>query len=147
MDYQQCVKDFGACGIDCSRCVSRKGGEIQQLSTALKKALTNFEAKAPLFSAFAPALKEYGHFTAVLDFLTEGACEGCRSGQCLSPGCAAKDCHQEMAVDFCAQCPQFPCSRNHFDPVLEAKWLANGNRMKTGGIEAFCEQAKQQPRY
>lgn len=147
MDYQTCATDFGACGLDCSRCVSRQDGEIQQLSRALQKALTNFEAKAPVFAAFVPALAEYSHFSAVLAFLGSGTCGGCRTGQCLTPGCAAKDCHREKGVDFCAQCPEFPCSRNSFDAALEAKWQGIGKRMKAEGVVAYCAASKEAPRY
>lgn len=147
MNYDSCRESFGVCGIDCSRCVSKKGGEVQQLSLALREALTNFENKAPAFAAFAPELKAYDAFSAVLAFLTQGDCEGCRSGQCHMPGCAAKVCYREKGVDFCFQCDEYPCSRNQFDPALTEKWRRNNDAMKRDGIEAFCLESKRHPRY
>jgi len=147
MNEDKGFKEFGACGIDCSRCVSMKNGQVQRLSQELKAALTNFEKKAPIFAGFAPALAGYESFSAVLDFLSEGSCEGCRSGKCHTPGCSAKDCHREQGVDFCFQCKEYPCSRNQYDPSLEQKWRSNNDCMKAEGIEAFCQKSKSQPRY
>lgn len=147
MNNERILDDLGVCGLDCSRCVSRKNGEIQRLSLELKAALTGFEKKSPVFSNFVPALADYEHFASILDFLTAGTCEGCRSGQCLTLGCAARDCHREKAVDFCSQCDEYPCTRNRFSPDLDAKWRRNCEAMKKEGLEAYYERSKLEPQY
>lgn len=147
MNNDRILEDLGVCGLDCSRCVSRKDGEIQMLSLKLRSALAGFEKKAPVFSKFVPPLADYDRFSAVLEFLTAGTCEGCRSGQCLTPGCSARDCHREKAVDFCFQCDEYPCTRNQFSPDLDAKWRRNCEAMREVGLEAYYQKSKIDPRY
>lgn len=147
MDTNTLLDEIAVCGLDCSRCVSRKDGEIQKLSKSLSTALENFEMKALELAAFVPAFQDYDAFLAVLQVLTNGSCEGCRSGQCLNKGCVAKECHKEMGVDFCFQCAEYPCIRNHFNPALERKWKANNEAMKALGLSEFYAQSKKHPRY
>lgn len=147
MNDSQIIKELGVCGLDCSRCVACKEGEVQRLSSHLKESLMGFDKKAVVFSNFVPTLKQYTAFEEVLDFFVNAACGGCRTGQCMAPGCVAKDCHKEKKVDFCFQCDEYPCSRNTFSDEIYQKWRANNDLMKDIGIKAFYEKSKTKARY
>jgi hypothetical protein len=72
---------------------------------------------------------------------------GCRQGNAQTPFCAAKDCFREKGVDFCFQCDEYPCHRNHFPPNLEQRWRAYNDRMREVGAERFYEEQRAKPRY
>jgi hypothetical protein len=58
-----------------------------------------------------------------------------------------RPCHQEMGVDFCYQCDQFPCNNTRFDEHLYNSWVAINQIIRKKGIETYCETARTRPRY
>lgn len=147
MSYEQAVKELAPCGIDCSRCVSYKQGEIVRLSMELTERLVNFENLAAKMKGAVPAFANYQQFVDVLEYLTKGNCPGCRYGDALNCACAAKDCHKTEKVDFCFQCPHYPCTKNSYNEALQIKWKHNNDLMKDKGIEHFYVEQKQKTRY
>ena len=147
MNYEKTIAEFSPCGKDCSRCVSYKDGEVVRLSTALKAALTNFEHKAKQQRDFNPLFNSYSDFITLLDYFSNGQCEGCRYTATPSPGCSIRACHKEQQVNFCAECKQFPCSPQMYTPRLIEEWLSNNKRIQENGISSFYEEEKAKPRY
>ncbi|MCU0646166.1 MAG: DUF3795 domain-containing protein [bacterium] len=135
------------CGLNCKKCLANAKGEIKYHSITLKNLLGSFDRYAERFSGFMPVFKNYQQFKDLLEFLTRGNCNGCRSGDCKYPNCGVAKCYQEKGVDFCFQCDEFPCDRTNFDPELKQRWLQMNNRMREIGIEAYFDETKDLPRY
>lgn len=135
------------CGLDCSRCVRRSGGTIQQAARTLRDGLDGFATMAQLYAAHDSRFSAYGDFSALLDFFSQGDCPGCRNGASCNGGCAAQTCCREKQVDFCFQCDEYPCERNSFNPGLAQKWRMKNDSMKENGIETFYDRQRCMPRY
>lgn len=146
-DYQQIIKELAPCGLDCSRCVSYANGEIAALSASLLEKLSGFEKMAAVMKNFEPLFNNYEDFTALLVHFSKASCQGCRNGAVCNNMCAAKECHKTEHVNFCFECPHYPCDKNHFNDQLKQKWLSNNDSMKKDGVEAFYIQQKSQSRY
>lgn len=148
MDREEIESRLAPCGLDCSRCVRKRGGEIARLSADLSRALGGFRAFAERQAATVPALAGYDRFEAVLAFLAAADCGGCRGdNRCGIPGCAAKTCAAERGVGFCGECPDFPCGRNAYPEALAARWRAMGGRIAEAGPEAWYREQAGRPRY
>lgn len=83
----------------------------------------------------------------------KNVCGGCRGAEeymlkhCRQ--CAIKACAQNLGIDFCGDCPTFPCQRiKRLDKRYREKYhtslIDNLQRMKTIGLPAYLieEQAK-----
>ncbi|MGE5484322.1 MAG: DUF3795 domain-containing protein [Ignavibacteriales bacterium] len=136
------------CGLSCEKCFAFKDGDIPRYAGMLKEKLGNFDVFAERFVKFGmPAFENYPAFKALLEYLANGDCVGCRKGMCRLPGCGVAECHRVKKVDFCHECDEFPCKRTNFDPHLEKRWIAMNQRMKEIGPEAYYEETKNDPRY
>ena len=136
------------CGLDCGKCLAFADSEIQVHARALKELLgPNFSAYAERFAAMNPVFTGYPAFRDILDFLGQGTCQGCRGSGCLLASCVVHACVREKGVDFCFQCPQFPCETTGFPERLKAIWRRNNERMAEIGIEAYAAFLKDKPRY
>ncbi len=147
MEYKEILNILAPCGLNCGKCLANSEGEIKKHSKELKGLLGNFDRYAKRFSAFMPVFKNYSEFKELLEFLTQGNCNGCRKGDCKYPNCGVAKCYQEKGVDFCFQCHEFPCDKTNFDPDLKQRWLQMNNRMREVGIEAYFKETKDLPRY
>lgn len=147
MDYQEVLQHLAPCGLNCRKCLANVDGPIRAASTALQEALGSFDSYAERFSRFEKVFAGYPAFKEVLAYLAQGDCRGCREGTCKFFDCAVMACHKAKGVDFCFQCPEFPCERTNFDPNLRARWLQMQLRMREIGVEAFFEETKDLPRY
>jgi hypothetical protein len=145
--YEVVVQRLAPCGIDCHRCVRYDEGEIAALARRLKTALGGFETMAARVADRNPALREYPAFAAILDFLGEGGCPGCREGGAPLPFCAARTCFREKGVDFCFQCDEYPCDRNEYPENVAARWRAANDRMRDEGPEDYYRESLEKPRY
>lgn len=147
MDYEEAKKRLAPCGLDCSRCADYDGGEIRELSNRLLELLGNYSILARMKERAIPAFEHYQEFHEVLKEFAGAGCSGCRGGSVLCPTvCSARFCHQEKGVDFCFQCPLYPCDRQ-FSGKLRERWLAINDRMKKIGPAAYCEEQAKKPRY
>ena len=135
------------CGLDCGRCLARAGGEVQQAARHLLKSLTGFEKHSQRFTGFHPVFGKYPEFQVMAQYLSEASCRGCRAGECLHSGCKVKDCAPAHGVDYCFECPEFPCDKTGFDPMLEERWRRNNERMRELGLAAFYLESLKRPRY
>ncbi len=148
MDHDQLLAVLAPCGLDCSRCVSSATGTVRQAARALSASLAGFAAKAPIFAAHEPALARWSHFEGVLSFLERGSCAGCRNpGAACNGACRVKDCVRERGVDFCCQCPDYPCEGHGLFPPLAARWRVAQDFMRAHGAEAWWRDQSTRPRY
>lgn len=147
MKVEDILNALAPCGLNCKKCVACSEGEIKELSSALKDKLGNFDSYAERFSAFLPIFKNYPQFKQLLEFFTQGDCDGCRKGDCKYPDCGVAKCYQTRGVDFCFLCDEFPCDKTNFDPDLHRRWLEMNKRMREIGLEAYYEETKDLPRY
>jgi hypothetical protein len=50
-------------------------------------------------------------------------------------------------VDFCFQCPEFPCDNTGFDEHLFKRSVQINLRIQEIGIEKYYEEIRDKPRY
>lgn len=149
MMYSDVVEKVAPCGLDCSRCVSCSSGRPREAALSLARAVQGFAKRAPVFAERTPALRGWAEFEAVLAALSEGSCSGCRGGAATAcnGACRVKDCVKERCVDFCFQCPDYPCQMHGLFPGLEARWRENQDAMRASGAEAWYDATLARPRY
>lgn len=147
MDYETVLEYLAPCGLNCGQCFAHTQGEISRAARVLQGHLGNFDSYAQRFSTFLPQFTKYPEFKELLSHFASPDCNGCRKGNCKYPNCGVVGCHVEKGVDFCFQCPEFPCTRTHFDPNLEQRWIIMNNRMKEIGVEAYYEETRGRCRY
>jgi len=150
MEYEQIKESLGPCGLCCETCFAHVDGDIRRYSLKLKEKLGNFDAYAQRFETLLgiPVFKKYPDFKEMLDYLASENCRGCRNEQCrLFNDCGVRPCHQEKGVDFCCQCDAFPCNRTNYDERLHKIWVLINEKIKKNGLDQYCEEAKNRPRY
>lgn len=147
IDYDEILKRMAPCGLKCEKCFAFNHGDIQFHSSELKKSLGAFDKYAERFSQSFPIFNHYPAFKELLEHFASGDCPGCRNGQCKFSHCGVVHCYKTKNVDFCFQCPAFPCENTNFDPHLYKRWVDMNNRMKEIGPVAFYLETKDLPRY
>jgi hypothetical protein len=147
MEYEDILRELAPCGLSCRKCMAYREGDIRRTSEELQRLLGSFDRYAERFSGFLPVFGNYPAFKELLAHFTQADCAGCRSGQCKYPNCTVMKCHHEKGVDFCGQCDEFPCDKTTFDPDLKRRWIEMGTRIREIGVEGYCEQTKDLPRY
>lgn len=147
MDYQDILRELGPGGLNCHKCLAHAKGDIRTASKELRRLLGNFDRYAERFAGFLPVFKNYPAFKELLAYFAQADCEGCRSGQSKYPNCGVAKCHVEKGVDFCFQCDEFPCDKTNFDADLKRRWIQMNNRMKEVGVDVYCAETKDTPRY
>jgi hypothetical protein len=137
------------CGLDCEKCLVFEQGEVRRHASKIIELLgSNFDGYAERFTEMNPVFKNYPGFKALLDFLSQGSCGGCRKEGCLLKACRVHTCCvKEKGVDFCFECAEFPCDRHGLPAGLREIWEKSNIQMKDQGIETFYEDLKQRPRY
>jgi hypothetical protein len=148
MDYAAILEHLAPCALDCSRCLYFGKGNTKACAEGLRHELEGFEKVAPMLAqGAAPVLQDYPTFKAILDHLAGGECIGCRDGAVCFESCVALSCCKEKGIDFCFQCDEFPCEKNHYPESLDRRWRAWGARIKEVGVERFYEESLSRPRY
>lgn len=146
-DLQQLREDIAPCGLDCRRCLARQGGDIQRLSDELRDRLGNFATYAERFSGMNPVFTGYPQFAVLLEHLAGAACGGCRTGGCLLSTCRVHPCVKARGVDYCHECPEFPCADHGLPPQLAERWKTNNEKMREMGLAAYAALVMSRPRY
>jgi len=150
MDYEQIKQRLAPCGLHCGKCFAFSEGDITGYSNKLKESLGEFDVYANRFVELIgePVFKKYPDFKEMLHYFSTSKCKGCRQEKCkLFKDCNVRDCHEEMKVDFCFQCTDFPCKSSGFDKHLYERWVNINLRMKEIGIEEYYNEIKDKPRY
>jgi hypothetical protein len=148
MEKHDVLKALAPCGLDCSRCVRFKDGDLARAAQTLFEGLIGFSGMASRMAQAVPALAGYPQFEAVLKVLAEADCIGCRRGSatCL-PTCQIKSCFREKGVDFCGECVEFPCDKSPFPGPFKQRWMEMNQRIKENGPEAYYTEQRKKPRY
>ena len=148
-DEDAFVRDrLAPCGLVCGNCMAFAGGPIEQLSKGLRDRLgPNFAQYAKRFEFMNPIFRKYPDFGEFLDFLAAGSCTGCREAGCLFKACKVGPCAREHGVDYCFECPEFPCDRHGMQDRLLDIWRRNNERMRECGSVEFYNNIKDKPRY
>lgn len=137
------------CGLYCGKCFAFKDGDIHALSVQLRKKLGHFEPYAERFAVqLSPVFRKYPEFKEFLDYLADAECGGCRKEKCkFYINCKVRQCALEKQVDFCCQCPEFPCRKTGLDENLYQRSVAINQRIREIGAEAYYEEVRDVPRY
>lgn len=138
------------CGLRCGDCLAHDQGAIGRLASELSERLGNFRAYAERFAGYDPAFADYPAFERMLTRLAAPTCPGCRASGpngCIHAACAVRPCARAKGVDFCFQCPDFPCDRHGFPAPLADRWRRHNERMAAVGPAAFAEEVRHTPRY
>jgi hypothetical protein len=150
MDYEQIKNRLAPCGLDCGKCYAFSEGDIKNFSRSLKESLGDFDIYAERFSDLTGGdiFKRYPDFKELLAYFSEGDCRGCRNENCkIFKDCNVRGCFETKGVDFCFQCPDFPCDNTGFDQHLQKRFVKINERMKQVGVENYFVEIKDKPRY
>ena len=91
--------------------------------------------------------KEIPNFSAFWAFLggladSEGK-SSCREGACGPPFCGIKKCAQQKGVEICPFCDEYPCHRILGLAKGYTLMLAEGERMKSLGLDAWIAEQEE----
>lgn len=125
MDKHQLLEAIGPCGIDCINCPMHE----KNITEDLKKRVAAMIGADP----------------------EEMICQGCRSDKraAICPAdCATLTCSREKDVDFCFECPDFPCEKlqpasDRADKLPHNLKVYNLCRMKRKGFEKWLQEDAQ----
>jgi len=146
-NYEQAVQDLAPCGSDCSRCAYYEKSKIVLLSKELNENLINFESMAEKTKNFMPIFNYYEQFSAILKQLSNGTCPGCRFSDKPACQCGINVCHKKEKVNFCFECPKYPCNPTTYNESLTKAWQENNDTMKKIGVDNFYIAQKERTRY
>lgn len=137
------------CGLHCGKCFAFAEGDIHEAAVKLRENLGHFEPYAERFTIqLDPAFEKYKDFKAMLDYFADASCKGCRKEKCkFYKNCKVRACAFEKAVDFCHECPEFPCSHTGLDNNLYKRSVAINEKIREIGVDAYYAQVKDLPRY
>jgi hypothetical protein len=150
MDYEFIKSRLAPCGLHCGKCFAFVDGDIKNYSSKLKNELGDFDVYAKRFVELLddPIFINYPDFKELLSYLSTVDCKGCRKEKCkIFKNCKVRICSEEKNVDFCFQCPEFPCDNTGFDEHLNKRSRDINIKMKEIGIENYYNEIKDKPRY
>lgn len=137
------------CGLHCGKCFAFQEGEIHNAAVRLQKYLGNFAPYAQRFAEqLDPIFEKYPAFAALLDYLVDASCGGCRLELCkFYKNCPIRTCTSEKQIDFCCECPDFPCEHTGLDENLFQRFIAINQRIGKIGPKAYYQEIQDKPRY
>ncbi|MCG8411048.1 MAG: DUF3795 domain-containing protein [Bacteroidales bacterium] len=150
MDYEKIKEKLAPCGLHCGKCFAYEEGDIVKYSKTLKNNLGSFEVYAKRFVDLLdkPVFEKYPDFKDMLECFAISDCSGCRKEVCkLFKDCKVRLCSENKGVDFCFQCPDFPCENTGFDEHLYKRSININIRMKEIGVDNYYEEIKNKSRY
>ncbi len=136
MEKQKLLELTAPCSLLCYTCTAYKDGPVGECARKLYSYLDGFGEMRGQF------LSEEGRKTWMAQFVEfcstlqhiGGVCPGCRmeAGPGCIQGCPVPGCISEKGVDFCGECPEFPCQKagDFFtaqNPRIAAAWEAGGS--------------------
>ncbi len=147
MKKEELLKFIAPCGLVCYTCDHFQSGVINEAAKRLLYVLESYDRFLKEHPASRPISGRYDDFQAVLEYLANVECKGCRESKCMGSECFVAKCVKEKQVDFCYECREFPCDKTGFEDDLKQKWLSKNNRIKTVGMEQYFKEEKEIPHY
>ncbi|NLF02040.1 MAG: DUF3795 domain-containing protein [Anaerolineales bacterium] len=122
------------CGLYCGLCAERN--RIPLRAQALRDAM--HKEGWDLWGREIPNFKEFWAFlNGVAE--PETLCN-CREGQGGPPFCGIRKCARERGADICPFCSDYPCERIQALAKGYVMMLADGQRMREIGLDAWIEE-------
>jgi hypothetical protein len=122
------------CGLYCGLCSQRN--RIPQRARALREAM-----QREGWDQWGGEIPNFKEFWSFLDGIgeSEPRCS-CRAGKCGPPFCGIRKCARQKGVDVCPFCEDYPCNRVLGLAKGYVTLIADGERMKKIGIDAWVEE-------
>ena len=122
MDKQDILNAVAPCGIDCINCPLHEKNITEEMKSRLAAMMKTDPEKM--------------------------VCQGCRSDQraVICPAdCPTLTCSREKGVDFCFECPDFPCEKlnpaaDRADKLPHNLKVYHSCRMKKMGLQKWLEE-------
>jgi hypothetical protein len=122
------------CGLYCGLCSSRN--RIPRQSSELRATMQREGWN--LWGQDIPGFKEFWEF---LGGLADGEARcSCRKHDCGPPFCGIRKCARAKGVEVCAFCDEYPCHRIRGIAKGYVTMLADAERMKEIGLEAWIAE-------
>lgn len=151
---EELLRGIAPCSLLCHTCGAYGNGVIRRHAAELRRWLEGVDGfyKAHAGEGNHSVLERFRIFDEELQRYGRGPCGGCRAGGhtgCGIAGCFVPECALKQGVDFCGECPRFPCEKTAelFEPEVYGQWLAGGRAIRELGAEAYWELRKEQPHY
>ncbi len=152
---EEILGDVAPCSLFCKTCTGCKYGSISYHAKELLRLLEGHEEflDKNLSRDYRHKLDEFKAFKSKLKKYANPKCGGCRNGGahgCSIKGCVIPECVREHSVNFCGECPEFPCSKVNnkiYKENVIKKWIEGNTRIKNDGILAYYEENKDVPHY
>ena len=125
------------CGLYCGLCSQRN--RIPPRARALQEAMHKDG-----WELWGPGIPGFEAFWSFLGGLasSEPRCS-CREGRCGPPFCGIRKCAQEKGIEVCAFCDDYPCERILGLAKGYVTLLADGQRMRAIGIDAWIQEQEE----
>jgi len=128
------------CGLYCGLCSARN--RIPPTARTLREQMRrdgweHWGEEVPGFREFWVFLKNLAEPTSA---------GGCRSGECGAPFCGIRKCARQRGVDVCWQCDEYPCQRVLGLAKGYPMLLADGQRAKEIGLDAWIAEQEERAR-
>jgi hypothetical protein len=158
MDRIALLDAIAPCSLTCRTCPARKEGALPACASRLHRYLEgyydfNYDNLPEPHRAW---LAEFSAFEHTLKRFTESGCSGCRNqplqdAGCV-PGCIVPSCVITHGVDFCAECPEFPCEKAErffatVNDTIGRDWRNGNMRIREIGTEAYYAEKYDAPHY
>ena len=148
MDKKIILDAIAPCSLCCHTCHAKKGGIVEATTKSLLNYYTGyleFEKKV-LPRKFKCIMKEDKKFVEMLQKKSNAKCLGCRNsehGKYCIENCFILECTKQHGIDFCGECPEFPCEKINqlFVGEVLNDWKYGNQRIKDIGIENFYNEA------
>lgn len=155
MSDEKILKSIAPCSMNCTTCTGCNYGKISYHSKELLKLLEGHEEflDKNLKEGYRHKLEEFQMFKKKLKKYATPKCSGCRNSRangCSIKGCIIPDCTKEHKVDFCAECPEFPCNKVNesiYKKTTIKRWLDGNTKIKEIGINKYYTLVKDIPHY
>jgi hypothetical protein len=128
------------CGLYCALCAS--GGRVPRQARSLRDTL-----QKTAIEHWGATITGFTEFWRFLGELTENdeRCS-CRERTCGPPFCTIRKCAPERGVDACPFCPDYPCERIRGLAKGYVTLIADGERMKRIGLDAWIREQEERAR-
>ncbi len=128
------------CGLYCGLCA--QCCRIPQRARSLQDAM-----RLEGYEYWGEELADFKSFWKFLNDLAESESRcSCRSGHCGPSSCELRKCARSRNVEVCVFCDEYPCDRIKALAARYPTLLADGQRLKTIGMEAWIGEQEERRR-